>query len=104
MPLTGAIKRIDPTATAFAYRDRGYQFATVLEGDDADPDGEMAAWAADFWKALDPYKVGVFSNDAWLGVDSAEDVFGDNLPRMREVKARYDPDNVFRHNLNVEPA
>lgn len=37
-----------------------------------------------------------------LGHDaSAKDLFGDNLPRLQELKMKYDPTNVFRkwHNL-----
>jgi len=31
-------------------------------------------------------------------------VYGDSLGRLRSVKVEYDPDDVFSHNLNVEPA
>ena len=32
------------------------------------------------------------------------DFFGGNDQRARELKARYDPDNVFDRNHNVAPA
>jgi FAD/FMN-containing dehydrogenase len=31
-------------------------------------------------------------------------VYGPNLPRLRQIKKQYDPDNVFRMNLNIPPA
>jgi hypothetical protein len=32
-----------------------------------------------------------------------EAIFGDNLPRLRELKKKYDPNNIFKkwHNLNT---
>lgn len=30
--------------------------------------------------------------------------FGPNLPRLRAIKKKYDPRNVFRCNLNITPA
>ena len=35
--------------------------------------------------------------------DPAAVAYGPNLPRLRELKAKYDPDNVFRHNVNILP-
>lgn len=38
------------------------------------------------------------------GSELAEDVFGQNLPRLREVKATYDPKKVFSKGIVIEPA
>jgi len=46
----------------------------------------------------------------YVGVEEGEDedwarkAYGDNLDRLREIKRRYDPDDVLSHNVAVEPA
>jgi FAD/FMN-containing dehydrogenase len=48
---------------------------------------------------------GVYVN--FLGSEGDERVraaFGDNYDRLVEVKRRYDPENVFRVNQNVDPS
>jgi hypothetical protein len=36
--------------------------------------------------------------------DAAEVAYGPNLARLRGLKARWDPDNFFRRNVNITPA
>ena len=31
-------------------------------------------------------------------------VYGPNLPKLRQIKKKYDPDNVFHLNVNIKPA
>jgi FAD/FMN-containing dehydrogenase len=89
------------------------QFATelsddaVLAGQWADPaDTEVnVQWVRDTFSALEPYTAPrTLVNDA--GTDQPDEVvafYGPNLDRLRDVKRRYDPDNVFHLNQNVLP-
>ena len=35
--------------------------------------------------------------------ESVEEVYGENLPRLKTVKAKYDPDQVWRRGWVIEP-
>lgn len=37
------------------------------------------------------------------GTEKAEDVFGANLPRLRKIKAKYDPKKVWSKGFVIEP-
>ena len=44
----------------------------------------------------------------YLGEDEGDDAlasaYGANLPQVRKLKAKYDPQNVFHLNQNIRPA
>ena len=75
---------------------------------DAADDGKCVSWARESYAALQPF-VGSNRYLNYLDHDEAADaalaaVYGPNLDRLRKVKAKYDPQNVFRHNVNITPA
>ncbi|MGH3326221.1 MAG: BBE domain-containing protein [Streptomycetales bacterium] len=45
-----------------------------------------------------------FSGDADLDAASRQAAFGQNVQRLANVKASYDPENRFRLNSNIPPA
>ena len=74
--------------------------------EDPGQDGACVAWARDFFEATARFSTG----GAYLNfVSEAEDAarvtaaYGANYERLREIKLKYDPENVFRTNLNVRP-
>lgn len=104
----GAMNRVDPAATAFAHRDAEYQIVCVGGWDDPADDEAGVAWtravhAAASEGALD----GAFLNFSSVdGEQMSRRVlagYGANLSRLREIKRRYDPENLFRVNNNVAP-
>jgi len=63
------------------------------------------AWAREFFDALEPHRAGVYVNflDADDDASRVREAYGDaNYRRLVEVKAKYDPENVFRNNKNIE--
>jgi FAD/FMN-containing dehydrogenase len=104
----GAATRVGPTETAFPHRTVGYNFLTVSEWLDASATPANVAWARDAYGAMaSHFTAGRYVN--YLNADEAgEDTaiaaaFGPNGKRLREVKRKYDPDNVFHLNQNIKP-
>ena len=67
---------------------------------------KLRTWARDYYDALRPQALGG-SYVNFLQGDEAqgelEASYGDNWDRLVEIKRRYDPDNLFRHNRNIAP-
>jgi FAD/FMN-containing dehydrogenase len=102
----GAVTRVGATETAVPHRDRGWNLLIPsVWTDPADTDANIA-WSRETFAAMRPH----FGAGRWLnylGDDQAEDAiraaYGPNYDRLREVKRRYDPDNVFHLNHNIAP-
>ena len=104
----GAATRVGPTETAFPHRAVGYNFLTVGEWVDASATAANVAWAREAYAAMAPHfsagRYVNYLNADEVGEDSAVSAaFGPNWKRLREVKRRYDPDNVFHLNQNIKP-
>jgi hypothetical protein len=102
----GAVTRVPLEATAVPHRSPG--FNVVITGEWMDPaaTGENIAWTRSTYEALQPYVLDrryVNYLDGDEGADAVRAAYGPHLDRLREVKRRHDPDNVFRHNQNIAP-
>ncbi|MBY8871356.1 FAD-binding oxidoreductase [Micromonospora sp. PLK6-60] len=63
------------------------------------------AWIAEFSQALRPYVHGAYVNVPNIGMAEWETAYwGANFDRLRRIKARYDPHNVFQYEQSVPPA
>ncbi len=103
-PLGGAFGRVDPAATAFAYRHAPYTFGIWTGWSDPAKDEQNMAWTRRFYDAMAPFGTGAYVN--YLDQDEGgrvEAAYGSNFSRMVEVKKRWDPDNLFRMNQNISP-
>ena len=104
-PINGAVQDVLPDATAFGHRDS--KFATVIAGMWPDPAQNEAniRWVKDYYAALAPHS----EQGGYINFAAGDDMnrvaanFGSSFDRLRKLKARYDPDNLFRVNQNIIP-
>ncbi|MGY1618682.1 FAD-binding oxidoreductase [Geodermatophilus sp. SYSU D00691] len=106
-PWGGAVARLPEDATPLARRDAAWithPFATW--SDPADTEVNVA-WARNFRRDIARYaNGGVYLNFIGAeGQDRIRAAYGpENYARLAAVKRRFDPENVFRGNQNIEPA
>lgn len=94
--LGGATSDVPPDATAFAHRSANFSVVAFGAGR-AQLDG--------IWDPMHHHFDGLYPS---FETDPRPERLLDAYPpatlaRLRELKARYDPDNVFRDNLNIVP-
>jgi FAD/FMN-containing dehydrogenase len=105
----GAINDTDAEATAFSERSSPYMISIDGMWDDPSMSDDGIAWVRDAYKQISKFGTGaVYLNFTGLSDEAAsanvDSAFGRNLARLGEIKAKYDPENLFRVNNNIEPA
>jgi FAD/FMN-containing dehydrogenase len=102
----GAATRVAPGDTAFAHRSAGYNFLVVAQWMDPAQNEANIAWARDTYSAMEPHVTSLAYVNYMEGdeADPAGTAFGPNLKRLRAVKDRYDPENLFHVNQNIAPS
>ncbi len=102
----GAAARLPIDSTAYPHRDAAFVLNVHTRWEDASDDRLCIDWARSFFDATAPFSTGgVYVNFVSEAADAArvQAAYGSSYPRLREIKAKYDPDNAFRTNLNVRP-
>jgi FAD/FMN-containing dehydrogenase len=104
--LGGAMARVPSDATAFAHRDKRIMVNVAALVPSADELPQVEPWVAGLLAEVTQGDPG-----AYVGflADEGEGRIQAAYPeatwdRLRQVKAQYDPDNVFRLNQNIPPA
>ena len=99
----GAPMRRPADATAFGVRDEHFHFVAIASWDAADDPVRHVEWSRAFWRAMQPWSAHrVYVNI--LGPDERDrigEAYGANYARLTQVKAAYDPGNVFQINQNI---
>lgn len=106
-PQTGAVARVGPEETSFGPR---LPFMVAFESSWTDPSENEAniAWARGAWASMRRFAShGIYLNFPGFGEEKEDLVraaYGPNYLRLRDLKTRYDPTNLFRMNLNIPPS
>jgi FAD/FMN-containing dehydrogenase len=103
----GAASRVPVSATAFAMRMSGFNVGIVSQWMDPAHNDSCIAWCRETFAALHPFfatarYVNYLDHDE-VG-DPVSAAYGPNYGRLRELKAKYDPENFFHVNVNIRPA
>ncbi len=100
-----AMSRVPESATGFGPR---APWGINIDAAWCDPaeDDVHIDWTRAAWSRLRPYAGdGQYANYAALeSEDQLRIAYGANFERLREVKRKYDPGNLFRVNQNIPPA
>lgn len=104
-PVNGKTHRVGQGDTAFSYRD--VVWSEVIVGVDPDPANreKITDWARAYYEALHPFG----SGGAYLnfmmeeGEERIRATYRGNYDRLAAIKAKYDPENFFSVNQNIQP-
>jgi FAD/FMN-containing dehydrogenase len=107
--LDGAYSEVADDATAFGGgRSPRYAVFIIALTDSAETLPAERDWVRRFWDALLPHAMGTGSylnGEAEFPEDRVRSSYGpEKYARLAQIKAKYDPDNVFRRHANIPPA
>lgn len=103
--LGGAVSRVPIEATAYAHRERQVMVNVAAMYEDLGEAEIHDTWVDRLAETLDQGEPGAYVN--FIGDEGAERVRaaypGPTWDRLRDIKRRYDPTNLFRLNQNIPP-
>jgi hypothetical protein len=99
----GAIDRVPRDATAFAHRARtAFCIQYYTSWTEADARVRRVSGLGRLYEAMRPYTAGSYVNYCDLDLpDWPTAYWRENLPRLRAIKSKYDPENLFHHAQSV---
>jgi len=105
----GATADVPANTTAFGDRSMPYMFSIDSVWPNSADDEKNINWTRDLWNHMKVYsdKGRMYLNFPGQGEEGEkllEDTFGENYTRLRSIKKKYDPKNLFRFNQNIKPA
>ena len=103
--LGGKAAKVSPDAMAYGNRDANFILNVHSRWDKAKDDTKCISWARDFFDASAPYATGgVYINFVTQDeTDRIAAAYGKNYKKLVRIKNKYDPNNLFRVNHNINP-
>jgi hypothetical protein len=101
----GAAGRVGEEETALGGRDAGHTFNITAVTESAEGFAEEREWVRNFWSALEPHHTGAYVNFLMEeGEERVREAYGARkYDRLKALKRRWDPENLFRMNQNIRP-
>lgn len=101
----GAVGRVGENETAFNGRKAGFTFNINGNSETGDGFDAEREWARSYWSALAPYHSSVYVNFLHdEGEERVREAYGaEKYERLKVLKRKYDPGNIFRFNQNIRP-
>ena len=108
-PIDGVAGRVSQDDTAWNYRDAHWGMVMVGVSPDPADNAAMIEWTRNYWRELHPYSAGgayvnMMMDAADEGQERVRAAYGTHYERLAQIKATYDPQNLFRVNQNITPA
>jgi hypothetical protein len=100
----GAVHDVAPDETAFPVRDARFSLNIAGIWPDPSDNDHNIGWVRDYYRAVHPHSGhsgGYVNFMATDDQDRAKENYGPNYARLQEIKARWDPENVFHRNQNI---
>ena len=106
---SGVARCVSSIATAYVHRSEAFNVMLLAAWDDPVDAERNICWTRSLHEDLRPHMTGgVYVNDLDDPQEEGEQriraAFGENYDRLTMLKAKYDPENVFRSNQNIRPA
>ncbi|MFZ1711677.1 MAG: FAD-dependent oxidoreductase, partial [Nitrosomonas sp.] len=104
--IDGALNRLEDEHSPVGNRDARYVLNIGGSWEQSSEDAANIAWASEMWNDLREFSTGgtyinFLTEDE--GPERIEAALGKSLKRLAEVKAKWDPENLFRTNRNIKP-
>jgi hypothetical protein len=106
-PVDGVLQQLPEDYSAMGNRDASFVINIASSWEKAELDEENIEWARTAWEDTRRFSTGRASINFQTVEEGGERVqatYGSNYDRLRDIKRKWDPTNMFRMNKNITPA